>query len=199
MNSAEMVEIRLDLTNYNLHEIEEVFSHPIPKIATCRAENTNLSIQKEKLIKAIESGATYVDIEIEVPEEQRKAIIMVAKKHHCRVILSYHNFIDTPGLRDLFAIAESCFTNGADVAKIVTTINKTQDNARLMALYSMDKPVVALGMGELGKITRLMAPFMGAEFSFAASDDGVSTAPGQIGHSQMKQIISQIEKTLNHE
>lgn len=196
MDSAQMVEIRLDLTEYDLETIEKVFSHPIPKIATCRADKTGLDLQKAKLKKAIESGSNYIDIELEVPDEQREELIAYARKFNCRVIISYHNFENTPGLKELFAIADDCFAKGADIAKIVTTVSTVQENARILALYSINKPVVALGMGEMGKITRIMAPFMGAEFSFAASDEGVGTAPGQITNSQMKHILTQIEKTL---
>ena len=48
--------------------------------------------------------------------------------------------------------------------------------------------MVVLGMGEMGKITRIMAPFLGAEFTFAAMDEGKETAPGQIPYLKMKEI-----------
>ncbi len=197
MDSAEMAEIRLDLTGYSLTEIEKVFSHPVPKIATCRADKTGLVVQREKLMKAIELGSSYVDIEIEVPDEQRNEIVAFAREHNCRVIISYHNFENTPPLQELFAIANDCYSKGADVAKVVTTINNDYENACILALYSLNRPMVALGMGEKGKITRIIAPFMGAEFSFAASDEGAGTAPGQITNNQMKQIVTQIKNIIN--
>jgi 3-dehydroquinate dehydratase type I len=194
LDKVEMAEIRLDLTGFDLDEIEKVFSHPTLTIATCRAEHTGFEIQKSKLIKAIESGAKYVDIEIEVPEEKCSEIIECAKKHNCKLIISYHNFIETPGLRELFNIVDECYKRGADVAKIATLVNKTEDNARLMALYSVGKPIVSIGMGEIGKVSRIIAPLMGAEFTFAAQDDGAATAPGQIKYSDMKYLIEQINK-----
>lgn len=192
-----MAEIRLDMTDSSDAEIEEMFAQDVPKIATCRFESTSLEVQKSKLIKAIQSGAEYVDIEIEAPKEQKEAIVAEAKKHNCKVIISYHNFNETPGLKELYQIADTCYNDGADVAKIATMVNHSEDNARLMSLYSLDKPVVSLGMGELGKITRLVSTLLGAEFSFASQDDGASTAPGQITYSAMKELIDKINKVIN--
>jgi len=196
LDSVEMAEIRLDLTGYDLLAIGKVFSHHTPTIATCRAETTSYSIQKSRLLKAIESGAKYVDIEVEVPDEKCHDIIEYARQNNCKVILSYHNFTETPGMLDLFTIADECFQRGADIAKIATMVNKPEDNARLIALYSLGKPVVSLGMGEMGKISRIIAPLMGAEFTFAAPDNGASTAPGQIKYSEMKKVLDSIEKIL---
>jgi 3-dehydroquinate dehydratase I len=197
LDKVEMAEIRLDLTGYDFPTIGRVFAHQTPTIATCRSENTSLEYQKSALLKAIESGANYVDIEIEVSEEECREIIQCAKNHGCKIIISYHNFTETPGLKELFTIADDCYRRGADVAKLATMVNKQEDNARLMALYSIGKPIVSLGMGELGKVSRVVAPLLGAEFTFAAQDDGSETAPGQIKYSEMKNLVSQIEKTLS--
>ncbi len=199
LSKSEMAEIRIDLCEYSLETIERVFSHQTPTIATCRAENTGLEVQKKSLIKAIESGADFVDVEIEVPEEQRREIIAHAHKNRCKVIISYHNYEETPGLRELYSIVDQFFEAGADIAKIATMVNSSTDNARLMALYSINRPVVVFGMGEVGKVTRIIAPMLGAGFSFAATDNGQSTAPGQISYSEMKELFEHINKTLNYD
>jgi hypothetical protein len=49
LDKAEMAEIRLDLTRSSFEDIEEIFEHPTPKIATCRFENTSLEDQYLKL------------------------------------------------------------------------------------------------------------------------------------------------------
>ncbi len=196
LKSVEMAEIRLDLTGSSTSDIEEIFASGIPLIATCRFENTSLETQKTKLIKAIQSGADFVDIEIEAPKEQKTAIIEEARKHNCKVIISYHNFEKTPGLKELYQIADECYNDGADLAKIATMVNQPEDNARLMSLYSIGRPVVSLGMGELGKVTRLVSTLLGAEFSFASQDDGAATAPGQISYSTMKEVIDLINKVI---
>lgn len=86
---------------------------------------------------------------------------------------------------------------GADVAKVATQVNSKADNARLLSLYSNEKALVVLGMGEKGKITRLIASLLGAEFTFASMDDGEATAPGQISYSKMKTLIENLNKGLD--
>ena len=190
LDSVEMAEIRLDMTDYNPDEIKVVFSHPTITIATCRPDKMGKAEQLKRLAKAIESGAKYVDIEIEADEDLRTLLISKAKKHGCKVIISYHNYDTTPGLKELYRIVDECFVLGADIAKLATFSKSKADNARLLSLYSNEKPVIALGMGETGKITRIMAPLMGAEFTFAAMDEGLATAPGQITYTNLKNILN---------
>jgi 3-dehydroquinate dehydratase type I len=194
LNSCELAEIRLDLTGFQAGEIKRIFSHPTPTIATCRTEKSGITDQLNRLTLSIESGASYVDIEIEASQELREAIIAVARKHNCKVIISYHNFKETPAIEELFTIVQQCYTLGADIAKVATQVNRIADNARLLSLYSMEKPLVVLGMGDKGKISRIMAPFLGAEFTFASMDDGEATAPGQIKYGKMKELIQYLYK-----
>lgn len=196
LNRVEMAEIRLDLCKLSDGDLTEIFGHSTPTIATCRPENSGKELQLDILSKAIAAGADYVDIEIEADEQQRNALIQIAREHHCRVIISYHNYTETPGLRELYQIADECFALGADVAKLAVAASDKSDAARILSLYSMDKPLVVLGMGDAGKITRIAAPLLGAEFTFAAMDDGTSTAPGQITVSAMNDMLSILEKHL---
>jgi 3-dehydroquinate dehydratase len=48
-------------------------------------------------------------------------------------------------------------------------------------------------MGEEGKITRAAAPFLGAEFTFAALDESRATAPGQLSLEAMEKIRELLE------
>ncbi len=196
LDKVEMAEIRIDLTEFGVKEIEKVFAHSTPAIATCRPDKMGKARQLELLSAAIRSGAKYVDIEIEAEAAQRDALIKVAHENGCKVIISYHNFEETPGLKELYQIVDRCYELGADVAKLATMAKTRQDSARLLSLYSIDKPLIALGMGEAGKITRLMAPLLGAEFTFAAMDEGTATAPGQIPYTHLKKTLDRLKIEL---
>ncbi|MBN1951586.1 MAG: type I 3-dehydroquinate dehydratase [Bacteroidales bacterium] len=196
LEQVELAEIRIDLTGFDEEQVRKVCSHSTPTVATCRADNLDAEIQYQLLVAAIESGAAYVDVEIEAGRQQIDRIGAAAKKAGCKLIVSYHNYSETPSSEDLNMIIEECFSLGADIAKLATRVNHRSDNARLLSLYASDKPLVILGMGETGKITRIMAPFLGAEFSFAGMDDGKITAPGQIPYSQMKSIIENLQREL---
>lgn len=185
ISQVEMAEIRLDLTNYDIETVKKIFSVETPLIATCRPENLGYEKQYEILKTAIESGAAYVDIEIEAPEEQREKIIKVARQYNCRKIISYHNYEETPNIEELNKIAMDCYCKGGDVAKLAVQANTLNDASKILSLYAIERPVVALAMGEFGKITRIMSSFLGAEFTFASTDEGIGTAPGQINYSKM--------------
>jgi len=202
LDKVEMAEIRIDLTGFDTETVTKVFSYSpqTVTIATCRTGN-NVSIQDQynKLAAAVRAGAHYIDIELEAEEDHRKALIELAHSEERKVIVSYHNFDSTPQMQELFKIAEKCYQCGADVAKIVTTANSDADNAKVLSLYNSNRPLVAFTMGCKGKISRIMAPFMGAAFTFASMDDGKETAPGQIRYSSMKKIMKLLENELNQE
>ena len=195
LKSVEMAEIRIDLAKLSEADVAQIFAQsPVQLIATCRPDNYTDEQRLALLKTAITSGAAFVDIEIESKPAFTKELVAYAQQHGTKVIISYHNFEQTPSALELAAIVQSCYDCGADVAKIATMINNVQDNARLLALYDTEKKVVILGMGQLGKITRVMAPFLGSPFTFAALNDASTTAPGQITVDRLKEIKIQFLK-----
>ena len=193
LKQTDMAEIRLDMTQFSLEQVRQVFSLKKKLIAAYRPLEGKEKEQMIQLKAAVEAGADYMDIEFECCDEYRKDMIEFAHKHNCDVIISYHNYDCTPALEELRKIVAACFQKGADLAKIATMVRTNNDNAEILSLYNIPGRVVAFGMGNLGKITRIVAPFLGAEFTFAAMDEGIETAPGQIKYSIMKAAIQQIE------
>ena len=194
IEKMELSEIRLDLTEFGEAEIERVFSCRKRLIATCRPLQYSPDRQLEILKMAIRHGATYVDIECEAPEEYKQELIDYAHHHECYVILSYHNYEETPEVEELETIMKNCFAQGCDVVKIVTLVRVNIDNSKILSLYRHPGRLIAFGMGDLGKITRIVAPFLGAEFTYAAMDEGDPTAPGQIRYSRLKEFIASIQQ-----
>ncbi|MCX7987627.1 MAG: type I 3-dehydroquinate dehydratase [Bacteroidales bacterium] len=192
----ELSEIRLDLCQFDKTQIEKIFSSGQKLIATCRpSPSMNENERLEILLTAIRSGAKYVDVEIETDYSLKQKIISEAIMRECDVIISYHNFDYTPTLEQLKIIVNQCFDMGANVAKVACMVREPSDNARLLALYHNGKRIVALGMGELGKISRIAAPFLGAEFTFASANDEFSTAPGQISYHKLNTIIELLKNS----
>jgi 3-dehydroquinate dehydratase type I len=197
LEHVEMAEIRLDLTEFNLEEIEKIFSQSKKLIATVRPDKYTEEERIKKLKASIRAGAKYVDLEYESNKNYRKEIIDFAHHNNCDVIVSYHNFKNTPDTDVLNEILKNCFDFGADIAKIVTTARTNIDNARILSLYNNPGRIIAFCMGNMGKITRILAPFMGAEFTYAAMDEGEPTAAGQIRYSDMKNMIQRLEEILD--
>ncbi|MBR5434577.1 MAG: type I 3-dehydroquinate dehydratase [Bacteroidales bacterium] len=186
-NSAEMSEIRIDLCGLTEQTTAEVFSHvQKPAIATCRPDCCPDAVRLGLLKTAIACGAAYVDVEIESAESFKKEIIAFAHSKGCRCIISYHNYENTPSLQELKSIVDSCFAQHADIAKVATMAHTQEDCARVLSLYADYKNVVALAMGEEGKITRIANLYLGSPFSFAAVSLESATAKGQMTVEQMR-------------
>jgi 3-dehydroquinate dehydratase-1 len=205
----EMVEIRIDLLqdlflkneeeNTNM-KVKELFSIAkklqIQTIATVRDIPISAGFSRERSLlvqQCIENGATFVDIEIESPKEYREELVQFARKYDCKVIVSHHNYVkEEKSSEDLTNIVNECFEKGADIAKVAVAVCSFQGAARVLSCYNDNRPVVALGMGEFGKITRVSSIALGAPFSFAAWDESGATAPGQLTREQMKTALELI-------
>jgi 3-dehydroquinate dehydratase-1 len=196
---VELAEIRLDGADLSADEIQRIFTFHANLIATYRPSPGTDSAGKRKtaLLTAVEAGAAYVDIEIEAGTAYKNEIIQTARQRDCRVILSYHNYENTPSKKQLDTIIEQCFSEGADIAKIVCQVRSEADCARILSLY--DYPgrlhqgkIAAFGMGEKGKITRLAASFLGAPFTYASMSRGNETAPGQLDKDTLERILGWI-------
>jgi len=190
LKGAEMAEIRIEKSNLSTSEVKTLFESHSNLIATCRVENSSDDERTDLLLAAIEGGAKWIDIEVESANSFSEPLIAKAKENGCTVIISYHNYNNTPDLKELSKIIEDCIIKGAGLVKLATTVNKNEDISNLLALYSLNIPILALGMGKLGNITRIAALKMGAPFTFVSCDTEEETAPGQISESEMKSILN---------
>ncbi|MDA3890731.1 MAG: type I 3-dehydroquinate dehydratase [Salinivirgaceae bacterium] len=190
LNGAEMAEIRIEKTGLSVEEVKMLFQSHNNLIATCRVENNTDAERTQLLSAAIEGGAKWIDLELESENSFTEPLIEKAKIHGCTVIISYHNYEETPDLRELTAIIEKCISKGAELVKLATRVNKQTDITNLLSLYSYNYPMLALGMGKLGNISRVAALKLGAPFTFVSCDSEEVTAPGQITESEMNTILN---------
>ncbi len=189
LKGLRFAEIRLDEMKVSADEVRAIFSSEIPLIATCRPDGRSDAERKRLLLAAIDGGAAYVDVELEAPASYRKDILAAARKNACKAIISYHNYERTPERAELERIRDSCFDSGADIAKIACMANSNADNARLLGLLDTERKLVVIGMGKKGRITRVLAPLLGSEFTFASQEKGKKTAPGQIGMKELEKML----------
>ena len=207
-----MAEIRLDSCNLSMKEIDGVFSSDVPLVATCRIaevmaneaslqdpslteqsrEIKAMQIAERKLVRAIEAGARYVDVEIEAQKQMSKRVRNAAHESGTVFIRSYHDFTGTASVEELRAMVEKCRYHGADIVKLVTTAHSQDDVDRVMSLYSWcsteaaggvealaDGGLIAFCMGEAGRNSRIEALAKGAPYTYAALTADEAAAPGQ--------------------
>jgi len=184
------IEFRLDKTKMNTNEIKNLFRAANRTIATCRSIKFEDSKRIEILKTAIQSGARYVDFDYKQDIEIFKFLKKECQTNNCKIILSYHNPESTPTLDELNNIKNQIKTSQPDIYKIACKVNDKKDIINLLSLYQdSQNDLIAIGLGEKGKITRIAAINLGAPFTYASIDDNQETAPGQINYQTLKKIF----------
>lgn len=194
----EMAEIRLDLCELSDDEIQELFStSDTPLIATCRAAGNLWEETERKLSIAIEAGARFADLEIDAPASLSKRFQKLCRTHGTEIIRSFHDYDGTPDNEGLQMALARCFRYGADIAKVVTMCRNKWDAKRLAGLYSivlegidsLQGKLIAFGMGEMGRASRIDCLKRGAPFSYACLSEDEATAPGQLATVPMREKL----------
>ena len=182
-SGAGLIELRLDLIKEQPAILYPLIPKSVRTIVTCRHGEYDDFERVDLLKSGIELGADYVDLEIETPAEYLKEII------------SYHDFERTADREDLESVMIACYEKGGQIAKIATQVNAPDDIRNLLSLYDLPGKKVILGMGSLGRITRLVGPYLGAEFTFASAGVGGETASGQFTVKQLNDIYKVIDNS----
>ncbi|MEK7528205.1 MAG: type I 3-dehydroquinate dehydratase [Patescibacteria group bacterium] len=133
------------------------------------------------LKQAISAGARYVDLDIGERDLAKKVRLLQTLNRRAEVIVSYHNFQKTPSIDELVRTAKRVYSAGADIVKVATNIKKVSDISILLELLArMDgKKMICIGMGERGRLTRIMLSVAGSFLTYVALDSRHRTAPGQ--------------------
>ncbi|MBQ0006930.1 MAG: type I 3-dehydroquinate dehydratase, partial [Alistipes sp.] len=129
-----VVEIRLDLCGLNEEENQRLFcDSKVPLIATCRRRSSDL------YFPAVLSGASYIDIDGIQSNTDIQHILQELEGHKVQKILSYQNFQKTPALNELISYFENGVSLGADIIKITTSAQNTEDTEKLLSLYILQR------------------------------------------------------------
>jgi len=141
----------------------------------------NLSLQQRReLLRQFLPHAKYVDVELRSARAFTE-LIARARKQNARVILSFHDFKSTPSARSLRAKAALAKAHGADIFKVATrtdtpatlarlvdfVMNKKLDSSRRSSAKA-DLAVSAMGIGQLGAVSRLLLASGGSALNYAS-------------------------------
>ena len=185
-------EIRLDLLELSREQVAAIFAANANLVATCRAGKFNDDERRALLLQAINNGAAYVDVEVDASDAFKDAVIQAAKARRTKIIISYHDFEKTPERAELEHLLRWCGEFTPDIIKIACMVHSARDNARLLGLLDTDTPMIVVGMGEQGKISRVVSPLTGSVFTFASYAADKATAPGQLFKDDIEDIINRI-------
>ncbi len=156
-----------------------------------KGRNPAEELAEIQLLKAIEAGAKYVDLEVEAPPMMGRKIRQACQEYGTMLIRSFHDFEGTPPEATLLSLLDKGRRFGGEVVKIVTTATCKADADRVMALYHEAEPgtLVAFCMGPEGRESRLEALKQGAPFTYACLTAEEATAPGQWTAAEMDEAV----------
>ena len=156
-----------------------------------KGRNAAEEFAETQLLKAIEAGAKYVDLEMEAPPMMGRKIRQACQEYGTMLIRSFHDFAGTPPDATLLSTLDKGRRFGGEVVKIVTTATSKADTDRVMALYREAEPgtLVAFCMGPEGRESRLEALRLGAPFTYACLTPEEATAPGQWTVGEMNEAV----------
>jgi len=144
---------------------------------------------------AIRSGCIdMIDLE---RNRHPQTLLAEAKTAGVPVILSFHDFRETPPKAEMVSILKEMEQEGADIAKIAVTPRQETDVLSLLtasyeASTAMSIPVITISMGEMGQISRISGEVFGSSMTFAST--GESSAPGQLSAETMSVILKGMHK-----
>ena len=173
----------------------------IPLIYTCRIAQeggmTRLDqVARQKLIEAAIAAGTIDLVDVELCNEKAFVDGIKAKcgEFGVKLILSYHNFQETPDSTFIVRKLEAQCEAGADIVKLavmpktytdVLTLFNATNTARNT---TVDVPIVTMSMGPEGQITRLAGGLFGSDITFAIGKQ--ASAPGQIPIRELREAMA---------
>ena len=148
--------------------------------------------QKRILKKAFESGFNYVDVSL-----GNSILKDLNQKERKKLLISYHKYKITPNGDKLKKTLDKMRKQSPAVIKIATMVNSPKDVfvlADLLKEKKKDEKMIVIGMGEMGKLTRIMFPAMGSYLTYA-SMEGAKIAPGLMNQKEMESVYNIITKS----
>lgn len=196
---ADVIEIRLDaLKRIEVAPFMTQLTNPLLFTNRPIWEGGNFAGEEQAriapLLEAANQGARYVDLELKAPDSSHQALLEMTNSTSCQLILSWHNFQDTPSQAELVGRLATIQDKGAHIAKIVTMAHDYHDVLRVLTLQEeaarMDIPLIAFCMGRPGVISRVATVDLGGYMTYCAVSDSEATAPGQLSVAVLRQIDS---------
>src|SRR3990167_8048555 len=161
-DGADLLELRIDCfkrrdTLYIQKTIKDIKAVNLPVIATIRskAEGGKVAISDNDRLGLFETILHFVDaVDIELSSSKiLKDIINQAHRFNKKVLVSYHNFKNTPEQKKLERIVKDCKRAGGDIVKVATLARNKKDIARLALTTASHNGIITIAMGKPGTLS----------------------------------------------
>jgi 3-dehydroquinate dehydratase I len=178
----------------------------LPVLLTCRSKReggertTLLEEDVVSLYKSIcrDKHVEFVDFELHSKPASLAAVRQVARDSGVKLVVSYHDFQNTPRREILVEKFLQAEREGADVAKVAVMPRNMRDvltllESTLEASERMQIPVISMSMGPMGALTRMCGWAFGSALTFAVGAN--SSAPGQMPVADVRAGVALLQKT----
>jgi 3-dehydroquinate dehydratase/shikimate dehydrogenase len=200
-NVADVIEIRLDHlgTGADLLRVRNLASKPL--IVTVRSKAQGgfwEGSEKERLDvfrRAIAAGADYIDL------EWKSAGMLTELKSSKKtgVILSHHS--PENNLSSLTSVFKEMLKTHVDIYKLIYTAHSLNDNLLSLPLIELALQnavnYIIHGMGQDGRLSRIMGALRGNYFNYVSLKGKISTAEGQLTLEEARNIFFLHEKSAH--
>jgi 3-dehydroquinate dehydratase/shikimate dehydrogenase len=173
-------EVRLDLLRRVDGSLFQMLSGRPNTLLTCRgqAEGGGFSgpesQRRELLLRGLAAGISYLDLELSAPQELRQELF--AQRGMTRMVLSLHIW-QPGGLQRAAALARQ----PADLLKVAAAVEDAADLAALRGVLADEpRPVLRVGMGPAGLLSRALYQRFGSPWTYVVSEGAEPVAPGQL-------------------
>lgn len=193
---CDLVEFRADALSLAPERLEAAMqSCPVPALLTVRAhEEGGLAAlrldDRQQLFQRLLPCAQLVDVEI-VHLGSLAGLVDSARQAGIVVVASFHDFHQTPDRSVLEDLIAQAMAGGADCVKFATTLRHSQDLSILAALQeSTPTPLSTMGMGPLGRVSRLLLASLGSVLNYGYLDQ--PTIRGQWPAQRLRELILEL-------
>ncbi len=185
-----MGELRFDLSRLEVNDLN-IIRNSFPKkplIFTFRG-NSESALERLKVYeRAVEQKFEFIDLDITTDPEIISRLKPLLKTTTCKLIISYHNYTETPDFPTLRAILQEISQLNPDHIKIVTIAHHANDLESLKNLQSLIPSSLCFSMGEFAAQSRLQSLYGGAPFTYIALQANKQTAPGQLDFKEFQKL-----------
>lgn len=173
---VDLIEARIDAFEENIDPLPALLASEIPVIVTIRHHREGglrKLGEKERaaLFMHLLPAAALIDIELRSVRALSDVIAAAKEKSVC-VLGSHHDFQSTPGLPKLKALATAARNARCDILKVAAHTKSAADLARLLEFLGKEKrmPLSLMGMGPMGKVSRLVLGRAGSVLNYGYLD-----------------------------
>lgn len=140
-----------------------------------------------------------IDYELSNRLQDIRALREVSRANGIGMIMSYHNFQETPDAATLDGKFRAAAELGADVGKVAVMPKTEADVLELLAATdraraALSIPLISMSMGGIGSLSRLVGWVYGSAATFAVGKS--SSAPGQIAVEDLRNVLGVIRRAV---